>query len=47
MLFGDEWVAFSNGPEPDQHIEVSGRYAEHALTRLSEALQRERGSVTG
>jgi len=47
MRFGEEWLALSNGPAADQHIEASGRYAEQALQRLSQALRRQRGSVSG
>ena len=47
MLFGEERIAFSNGPDPDEHIEASGDRAVQALARLADALREPRGSVVG
>ena len=47
MKFGGEWVAFSEGPTVDDHLEASGRYAEQALRRLSDRLRERRGPTTG
>ena len=47
MKFGGEWVAFSEGPSSDDHLEASGRYAEQALRRLSDRLRERRGATTG
>ena len=47
MRFGGEWVAFSEGPTADDHIEASGTYAYQALQRLSERLRERRGPVSG
>jgi hypothetical protein len=46
MMFGDEWIAFSNGDTLDDRPEASGAHAAQALTRLAEALrERARPSV--
>jgi hypothetical protein len=47
MKFGGDWVAFSEGPAVDDHLEASGRYAEQALRRLSDWLRERRGPTTG
>jgi hypothetical protein len=47
MKFGAEWIAFSEGPAPDDHLEASGRYAEQALRRLGNRLRERRGSASG
>jgi len=47
MQFGAGWVAFSNGAEPDDHLEAGGAHAAQALARLAEALRERRGSATG
>jgi hypothetical protein len=47
MRFGGEWIAFSEGPAADDHLEASGRYAEQALRRLSDRLRERRGPTTG
>ena len=47
MRFGGQWVAFSEGPTADDHIEASGIYAYQALQRLSDRLQERRGPLTG
>ena len=47
MQFGAEWIAFSNGANPEDHIEASGAHAAQALARLADALRERRGSATG
>jgi hypothetical protein len=47
MRFGDEWIAFSEGPSSDEHIEASGAFVVQALNRLAERLRERRGSATG
>jgi len=47
MRFGGEWVASSEGPTADDHLEASGLYAYEALKRLSDRLRERRGPVTG
>ena len=47
MQFGGEWVAFSEGPGDNDHLEASGIYAYEALKRLSDRLRERRGPVTG
>ena len=47
MRFGDDWIAFSNGPEPDDHIEACGDCVDQALRRMADLLRERRGSVVG
>lgn len=47
MQFGSEWVAFSEGPASDDHLEASGRFAYQALQRLSDRLRERRGIGAG
>jgi hypothetical protein len=47
MRFGDEWIAFSEGPSRDEHIEASGAFVHQALQRLADRLREPRGSATG
>jgi hypothetical protein len=47
MRFGDEWIAFSEGPSSDEHIEASGAFVVQAFNHLDERLRERRGSATG
>ena len=45
--FENTWVALSQGPEFDDYLSGSGRFAEQALRTLGYRLREKRGSVTG
>jgi hypothetical protein len=47
MRFGYEWIAFSEGPTDDEHIEASGAFVVQALNRLADRLRERRGSAVG
>jgi hypothetical protein len=47
MRFGDEWIAFSEGPSRDEHLEASGAFVHQALDRLADRLRERRGPTTG
>jgi hypothetical protein len=43
MRFGDEWIAFSEGPTWNEHVEASGAFVVQALNRLADRLRERRG----
>ena len=45
--FDDVWIALSEGPDFDDYLSGSGRYAEQALRNLGYRLRERRGPVTG
>jgi hypothetical protein len=47
IRFGDEWVAWADGPGQDQPISGAGPSESHALSRLADRLRERRGPMTG
>jgi hypothetical protein len=45
--FDDVWIALGEGPNFDDYLSGSGRFAEQALHRLSDRLVERRGSASG
>jgi hypothetical protein len=45
--FDDLWISLAEGPDFDDYVSGSARYAEQALRRLSDRLRERRGSATG
>jgi hypothetical protein len=45
--FGDEWLAFTEGPDDDALVSASGASVVQALSRLADRLRERRGSATG
>jgi hypothetical protein len=45
--FDELWIALAEGPDNDDYLSGSGRYADQAIRRLADRLRHRRGRTTG